>query len=587
MARPASVAAVLGAALLVPCTPAGARGLDLGVPGLDLRLDTTLRYNLGLRTDPIDRKVGSSPVFTSGEYRVAQGGISTNRLDLLGELDVSYQGRCGARLSAAGWYDHAYRDGTVTRSPSLTGTPGTYVGGEYSDYTLHRYRGPWGDLLDAFVFASVEPRGIPFTAKAGRHTLYWGESLMQAGGIHGVSYSQMPIDLAKGNATPGVEAKELFRPLASVSAQAQLAPTLSIAGQYFLEWQSFVYPEGATFLGGADFAFNGPDGVFRVVGGNPAFLKNDGVSAPREMGEWGVALRWSPEGLDGTLGLYYRRYTDKFAAVLLSDNPGGVGPLSPGMSSPFLYRQYYGEGVDLFGLSLAKQLLGTSVGAEVSYRHDTPLLAQTLGFVVPPAPPLASVLFPNGLPRLEGNTFQARGDTLHGVLNAIGVVSGAPVFDSASWAVELTYSRWLEVRENEDMFFGEGHGVCRSDPDLSAAGLAKTRSDGCATRDHYGVGASFTPTWFRVLPGVDLLAPAAVSWTIRGNSAVALGGNQKSGTYSAGVAADVRGRYRVDLRYVDFFGSTRDDGATVTSANGLLALLEHRGSVTLTAKATF
>ncbi|HEY7725248.1 MAG TPA: DUF1302 family protein [Anaeromyxobacteraceae bacterium] len=588
MSRPV-VAAALAAAALALWMPADALDVDTGAPDLALRFDNTFRYNLGLRTDPVDARVGSHPAFTAGEHSVAQGSLTASRLDLLSELDLSHRDRWGGRLSAAAWYDDAYRSGTVSGSPALAaaGIPRSYVGNELSDYSLRRYRGPWIELLDAFVFARFQVREVPVTVKAGRHALCWGESLMQAGAVHGVSYSQMPLDLQKGFATPGVEAKELFRPLAGISVQAQVAPGLSLAGQVFLEWQSYVYPEGGTFLGAADFAFNGPSGVFRNLGGTPAFLANAGASRPREAGDWGVALRWGPEWLDGTLGLYVRRYTDKLAAVLLSDNPGAVGPLSPAMGSPFRYRQYYAEGVDLVGLSLAKQVLGVSAGAEVSVRHDTPLLAQSLGFVVAPAPPLEAVLFPHGLPRLLGNTYQARGDTLHLVANAVGVIAAAPAFGTASWAVELTYSRWLAVRDNPDMFFGEGYGVCRTDPDLSAAGLARNKGDGCATRDHVGVGAGFTPTWFQVFPGVDVLAPLAAAWTIRGNSPVALGGNEGAGTYSAGIGLDVRSQVRFDLKYVDFFGRTRDDGTAITSANGLLALLKSRGSVTLTAKATF
>jgi hypothetical protein len=311
------------------------------------------------------------------------------------------------------------------------------------------------------------------------------------------------------------------------------------------------------------------------------------VSAPRDAGDLGVALRWAPEGLDGTLGLYYRRYTDKLAAVLLTDNPGGEGPLSPGLGSPFQYAQYYGEAIDLLGVSVARQILGASVGAELSYRRDTPLLAQSFGFAVAPNPGLAPLLFPSGPPRLLGNSYQARGDTLHGLVNAVGIVPGGRLFGSASWAVELTASRWLEVRDNRDMFYGEGYGVCREDPALAAAGLARTWRDGCATRGHVAVGAGFTPTWFRVSSGVDLLLPLTASWTVWGNSPVTLGGNQDSGTFGVGIAADVRNRYRLDLRYVDFFGTTRADGGVITSANGQLALLEHRGNVTFTAKATF
>jgi hypothetical protein len=300
-----------------------------------------------------------------------------------------------------------------------------------------------------------------------------------------------------------------------------------------------------------------------------------------------VAVRWRPDWLDGTLGLYYRRFTDKVAALLLTDNPGGQGPLSPDWSSPFQYRQYYGEDVDLVGLSLAKELLGASLGAEVSFRRDQPLLAQTLGFAVPAPGVAADVLFPHGLPQLAGNTYQARGDTVHALVNAVRIFAFPSLFDTASLAAEVTYSRWLDVRENEDMFFAEGHGVCRSDPALSAAGLAKGASDGCATREHVGVGAGFTPTWFRAFSQVDLLVPLAVTWTIHGNSPVMLGGNEGSGTYGAGIAADVANRYRFDLRYVDWFGRTKDDGTTLTSANGILGVLAHRGNVTFTAKATF
>jgi hypothetical protein len=45
--------------------------------------------------------------------------------------------------------------------------------------------------------------------KVGQTTVYWGESLLLGGVIHGVSYSQNPIEIWKGLATPGAEAKEL------------------------------------------------------------------------------------------------------------------------------------------------------------------------------------------------------------------------------------------------------------------------------------------------------------------------------------------------------------------------------------------
>lgn len=87
------------------------------------------------------------------------------------------------------------------------------------------------------------------------------------------------------------------------------------------------------------------------------------------------------------------------------------------------------------------------------------------------------------------------------------------------------------------------------------------QADGCVTKQYVGLGASFTPTWFQVLPNVDLLAPVAVSSGVHGNSAAVLGGNRYAGNYSVGIAADVQQAYRIDLRYVDYFGQTKDNAA--------------------------
>ena len=154
---------------------------------------------------------------------------------------------------------------TATRAspipnPPLVGIP-SYVGNQYSS-TIKRLYGQGGELLDAFVFGGVDLGDVPVQAKLGRHTIYWGESLLLGGHLHSVSYAQAPLDLQKGFATPGTEVKELFRPLNQLSLQAQVTDTLSVAGQYLLEWEPARYPEGGTYLGPVDFVFNGPDRQF-------------------------------------------------------------------------------------------------------------------------------------------------------------------------------------------------------------------------------------------------------------------------------------------------------------------------------------
>jgi len=586
-------AAIAVAAAFAPAGNAFAMEIDTGNPGVEVRWDNTIRYNLGSRVEGIGR-VGNNPNFDEGEHKFDRGDIVTNRVDLLSELDVVIDKRYGVRVSGAAWYDQAYADGKARRNPALATIPGSYVNDEFTGYTKRYYKQS-GELLDAFAFGRFDLGEVPVNVKAGRHTIYWGESVLLGGALHGISYSQMPLDLQKGFANPGSEAKELFRPLNSVSAQAQVTPALSLGAQYFAEWENSRFPEGGTYLGPADFAFEGPQRLSTSVG----LLPNAGVSKPKERGEFGLAARWSPDWLDGTLGFFYRNFTDKIPGAL------AVAGATPSATNPLglQYIQYYGEDIDLYGVSLSKSIAGVSVGLDLSYRKNQQLVNQTLGntpsVLIGPLAALRPFLFPNGVAgvTLNGNTQAARGNTWHAVANAFGVIPSTGLFDVATYVAEVTYSRLDKVTANQDMYFGEGYGVCRdalANPALPAVVRSQYRDkwDGCSTGSHVGVGINFTPTWFQVYPGVDLLAPLSWSATLSGNSPVAFGGNEKNGNYAIGLALDILQKYRVDLKYVDYFGKVKTGTSAqgldaVTSQNGFTTLLKDRGFVALTFKTTF
>lgn len=526
--------------------------IDTGHSDLSLRWDNTVRYNLGLRTDGRDDKIANTAITDEGTYSFGTGDIVTNRVDLLSELDFVYASKLGARISGAAWYDKAY-DGNSGSNPNppLSAIP-SYTGNRYSNHTDRFYHGPSGELLDAFAFAKFSLGEVPVSMKAGRHALFWGESLLLNGVVHSVGYAQVPLDLQKGIGTPGVEAKELFRPLNSVSAQAQLSDTLSLAAQYFLEWESFRYPEGGTYLGPVDFLFDGPDRQFISPG--LGFATRGKAVEPKNSGEWGLSARWDAPALGGTMGFYYRNYADKVPQVLLTQ----VGP------GTTRYNMVYADDIDLYGLSYSRQLLGNSFSAEFSYRRDTPLSSQILG------------RSPTGVPE-QGETSGARGDTVHAVVNMLGLINETPAFDSASWIAELTWSQYTKVRSGEALFNAVDYAPC----------AGKGKWDGCVTRNYGGIGLGFTPTWYQVFPGIDLQAPLTVSTGIEGNAAVTLGGNQGNGNYSVGIGMDIRQAYRVDLKYIDYFGHVNDNGTSVTSQNGLTSLLKDRGYVALTFKTTF
>lgn len=578
LGRSATQAAVV--MLLAGVGPAQAFKIAVDNPDIAMRLDTTVRYNLAFRANE-PGPVGNNFQFDESDYKFSgRGDIVTNRLDLLPEFDFVYKQRMGFRVSASGWYDNAYDDVSTHTNPALIGgtSASAYTGGEYSPYTKRYYRGPSGEMLDAFVFFGFDLGDMPLSVKAGKHTAIWGESLFTT--THGISYGQSPLDLAKAFATPGIESKELFRPLNQISAQLGVAANFSLAAQYFLDWNYSRLPEGGTYLGIIDMGFNGPTN-FNAAG----FGANAGNSRPDKRGDWGVSARWSPEWLDGTLGFYYRNFTDKTSA-LFRFAPGGAGNN---------YQQFYGEDIDLFGLSLSKSVGSVSVGAELSYRNNMPLYSPLLAPVSGAA--ASATIYPHGVPTLNGNTFQARGKTVHAVINGVAVLGQGSVgdfnlYDTAVVLGELTYSHLASVTSNQDMYQGVGYGVCDVSRAAALGAAFRDKWDGCSTRNAVGIALSFTPSWLQVFPGVDMLAPISVSKGLYGNSPVSLGGNEGNGSYSIGIAADMYAKYRFDLRYVDYFGRSKyvaqaQTGTQVQRVNGLSTLLNDRGFVALTFKATF
>ncbi len=157
------------------------------------------------------------------------------------------------------------------------------------------------------------------------------------------------------------------------------------------------------------------------------------------------------------------------------------------------------------------------------------------------APLVPGAIATNALP--DGDTPGAKGNTMHGLVNLLGTHrEELPVFDAATWATELTWMTWLDVTQNEAVFKGRD-GYSQID-----------RVD----KNYFGLAINFTPTWFQVFPGVDILAPLSWSQGISGNSALGShGGSEGSGTFGIGIAADIYQKYRIDLKYVGFYGDNR------------------------------
>ena len=546
--RPLKLSVWAGAAWLGLCGTASAFQIPIeSDPDWSLNWDHTVQYNLGLRAGSVDSRIGNSPVFAESDYKFAQqGDVVTNRLGLVSEFDASYQRRMGVRLSASAWKDFAYDDHAKTNPGTLAMGPQGPVGyvsnydqARYSGYT-RRYYLQGAQLLDAFAFINFDLADQPSALRLGRLTQFWGNALFFS--ALGVSYSQSASDLIKASAAPGTQAKELALPRAQLNVTSQVSDDLSLRAQYFFEYQPNRLPEGGTFLAPVDFLFAGPDKM-----GVQGLRRADADKPPGMNGNFGLQARWAPEWLDGTAGVYFRRFdeTQPWSPIFGADANG----------TPF-YRLAFPTGVKVLGLSLEQQWSGVSVGMEMNYRHNTGL--NTNGAVLMPSDVSTAHL-------------GARGNTLNWVINGVKALDPSAVYDGGTALLELGHVRKLKLTEQADRYKGVNMAACdqlAQQVGLSAGG----RATGCSTDNAWVVAGLFEPQWLQALPSLDVSLPMFAMYGLKGNAASnGVQVFEHDLSYTFGVKLAYEQRYNLTMQYNGYHGEAAgltNAGAHAGVANG-------------------
>lgn len=533
LTRIALAVAVLGGA-----GSACAIEIDLGNPDYRLRFDNTIRYNLGVRMEDQDNRIMNTPTTDESDGKFDKGDIVTNRVDLLSEVDFAYKYLWGARLSAAAWYDDAYKDGSV--ESSIPGYSTSYNGDKYSSEVDRYVHGPSGEILDAFIWTNFNIGPVPVNLKVGRHTNYWGEGLLF--GAHAVSYSQAPSDGVKAVTSPGIETKEVFLPVGQVSIKAQLTDTLSVAVQQFFEWDNTRMPYGGTYFGPADPFFEGPDRFPLAPGFN---LEKRSTKRGRDTANWGVMGKLNLEQIESTVGAYYREFDDyqPWLAPELVAAPDGY------------YRLVHPRDVKLAGLSFSRVFNSVAVGMDLSYRKNGALNATGVSPVDEEGP---------------------RGNTIHFVANAVYGVPRNFIANNATLVGEFAYSHLDKVTKHEELYKGDGYAGCR---DARSSALPGGKEDGCSTDDYYAVAVNYTPQYLSIFPSWDLEVPLTVNYGISGNAASAGGGSEGALAWSVGAKMSYIQRHEFSLRYADtsaqeknlLNGGVGGNGAVGTTDRGWLA----------------
>lgn len=506
--------------------------IDSGNSDWNIRWDNTVRYNMGLRAEGQSGKTGSSD--PSGVYSAIadrqfdRGDVFINRLDILSEMDMVYKGRHGVRVSASGWYDPtSYGDKLHTGGDPVEAAAcsGVYRDCEYSDYTNRFTSGPSGEILDAFVFTGFEIGESTVGIKAGRHNVFWGNSIFPSAAASSIANNQAASDFLKGAISPGTEAKELFLPQTQITSSLQLTPELSFAAQYSLEWRHDRLPEFGTFFGPGAALWNGPNG--------PGM--HDPLHESGRDGDWGLMAKWAPSFLDGgNLGIYYREYFEKRANFFMTSSGVPQFGLQGIAYNPVKNK--------LWGLSGEYNLGGLNFGMELTYRQNASLAAsgsgQNLAFI-----PGDGGFVPDTVYGFDDPDAGPRGDTYGAVLNVIKLLPPTALWDAGTVAGEISYLRLDKVTYNPDAVI-----TAPAFGGLEVARIPKSGFTG--GRDSTIAAVNFAPQWLQVAPGIDLSLPIFATWNVGGNSPVA---QDPAGTvsYSVGLEALVYQVHTVKLAYND------------------------------------
>jgi hypothetical protein len=535
-------------------------------------------------------------------------GLVSSRLDVLSEMDVIWKSDYGFRVSGAGWYDPQY--GSDSDHPDeRRGTWGqpSVKPGEYTN-SAEDWHYAGGELLDAFVFGNWDIGDTSLGVRAGRHTIYWGNSLLAVGAINGFGGSMAALDFGKGLSVPGSEAKELFLPSNKISAVWQVTDNVTLNAFWNLQHERNRVPQGGTYF--APITGLAEDDEFITLlnantGGRPTdddledglrigYKVDYGDRTEEDDFGFNVQYYFEPWALE--MSFIYMNYVDKNLHgghiagdfVLLAQGLGllpGDGPQPQdnwdsealiGGSGFWIFP----DDIDLYGVSFAKEIAGISFGLDIVYREDAGLaqsLAATLaqvynvptgfnelveGFGFTP------LLNPDGTNMTEeqffardsGSSTGPLGDTWSVVFNGVGLLRDNGFWEGGSYIFETTASMLDKCNEN--------------------CGILDNRIKD--EQVFWTVAGVFRPTWYQIWPGTDLTLPITFSYNFGDSegdkSPFTFGGDGEGGSGSVGAEFLIDQVWTVRGAYNYRFGPVNA---------GIGGLLKDRDNISFTVKRTF
>jgi hypothetical protein len=179
----------------------------------------------------------------------------------------------------------------------------------------------------------------------------------------------------------------------------------------------------------------------------------------------------------------------------------------------------YPEDIQVIGASFSTNVGAANVAGELHVRRNMPL-ASTPQMAVPDADN-------------DNNPLYAVGNTIHAQISVIHILPKTALWPTASIAAEIGGQHLSSITKNPDAFLPTGGNTA------------------------WGFRALFTPTYFQVIPNLDISIPIGLGYNPKGRAPIPgfNGGADKGGDLTIGVTGEYEKKWITNLRYTHYFGS--------------------------------
>ncbi len=575
------------AALITVTTPVAAINFDFGAvdgqlistfsAGAAVRLEDQDLRLIGIANRTADGRQGRAYSTNADDGNLAfdKGDVVAAAAKLTSRLDFGL-GNWGVRLHGSYVFDPIladadYFDPADYAGPAAgrTGTPAQL---ERRRDRLGERLGQDADLLEAYIFGSMDIGSRVLTLRVGKQVLNWGESTFVQNGLNSLASAD-----AGQLRVPGFSLAEVYVPAGMAWAAIDLTENIALEGFYQYDWAPTEPDPSGAFFASNDFAGYGaisaevgfgrcPElsapGVCPAAAGGSA-IPRQATLEPAGDGQGGAVLRIFSDLFGGMdIGLYAANYHSRLPLISGVAAPAGF----EGVALAGGYFIEYPEDIKLYGLSFNASIapLGVAVQGEYSLKQDQPLQLEDIEVLLAglrtPLPSQVGPFAPSE--RIQG---WRRLDVSQADLGFTRILGPSAWFgyDQALLLFEVAASHIHDFPEADELLF-EGPGTwLPANPVVAAAvglvdgnGAPRTQPGGYAEAFSWGYRVAARLTFNNVFNRFLVEPSLLFSHDVNGTSATPIlnfvEGRQE---VRAGVTASYLGIWEMQLAYTRYSGA--------------------------------